>query len=103
MICTRDFGSTGETVSFPISTVHSGTLGTDQIQTAPLMVRYPDSAYLAHGNYGVLYDLTVPIYNPTESELLVGLRLQSPLKARAKQLICGFSRTRRIQRCFAVT
>jgi Protein of unknown function (DUF3370) len=44
-------------------------------------VRYSDTAYLAHGNYGVLYDLTLPIYNHSDSELCVGLSFQSPLKS----------------------
>jgi hypothetical protein len=70
----------GQIVSYPIGTVCGGTLGTHQIQSAPLMVRYPDTAYVAHGNYSLLYDLMLPIYNPTESDLLVGLTFQSPLK-----------------------
>ena len=28
-------------------------LGIQQIQTAKMLVRYPDTAYEAHGNYGV--------------------------------------------------
>jgi hypothetical protein len=71
----------GQLVSYPISTVRGGTLGTNQIQAAPLAVRYPDTAYMAHGNYSVLYDLVLPIYNPTETELLIGLTFQSPLKS----------------------
>jgi len=70
----------GQIISYPISTVRGGTLGTNQIQSAPLMVRYSDTAYTAHGNYSLLYDLILPIYNPTESDLLVGLTFQSPLK-----------------------
>lgn len=70
----------GESFSYGISTLVGGTHGTGQSQTAPMLVRYPDTAYEAHGNYGVHYDLTFPLYNPTTEEKTVTLSLQTPLK-----------------------
>jgi hypothetical protein len=45
-----------------------------------LLVRYSDTAYLAHGNYGVSYSLTLPLSNKTKETQTVILKLQTPLK-----------------------
>jgi hypothetical protein len=71
----------GEAFSYPISTVNAGTLGTGQIQSAPMLVRYPDTAYLAHGNYGVHYQFTLPLKNNGDRRKTVTLTLQTPLKS----------------------
>ncbi|CCQ58614.1 DUF3370 domain-containing protein [Crocosphaera watsonii] len=70
----------GESISYGLSTLSGGTFGTNQVQTAPMLVRYPDTAYEAHGNYGVQYSLTLPLYNPTGQPQTVTVRLQTPLK-----------------------
>jgi hypothetical protein len=70
----------GDTLSFPISTIVGGTHGTRQIQSAPMLVRYADTAYAAHGNYGLLYNLTLPLYNGSENEITAAVSLQTPLK-----------------------
>lgn len=70
----------GKAFSYPISTVSMGTLGTNQIQSAPLLVRYPDTAYRAHGNYAVHYSLTLPLINKTKERQTVSLAIQTPLK-----------------------
>ncbi len=70
----------GVGISYGISTLPQGTLGTGQVQSAPMLVRYPDTAYLANGNYGVEYNLTFPLYNPTNQPQTVSLSLQTPLK-----------------------
>jgi len=72
-------------VSFPINTVAAGTLGTNQVQAAPMLVRYPDTAYHSNGNYGVLYDLTLPLYNNSDQEATIGVSFQTPLKDWNKQ------------------
>ncbi|WP_404790721.1 DUF3370 domain-containing protein [Altericista sp. CCNU0014] len=74
----------GEAFSYLLSGLAQGTFGTGQVQSAPMVVRYPDTAYAAHGNYGVHYSLTLPLYNSTESPKKVALMLQTPLKADAK-------------------
>jgi Protein of unknown function (DUF3370) len=51
----------GKSLSYGISTLRGGRLGTQQSQAAQLMVRYPDTAYESHGNYAVWYDLTLPL------------------------------------------
>jgi hypothetical protein len=70
----------GKSFSYPFSTVIEGTLGTRQIQSAPMIVRYPDTAYQAHGNYGVHYRLTFPLHNPTPETKRVVIALQTPWK-----------------------
>jgi len=70
----------GETFSYGISTLVGGTHGTGQVQTAPMIRRYPDTAYAAHGNYGVLYDLTLPLHNPTDTTQTVTVSFETPIK-----------------------
>ena len=70
----------GDALSYVISSVDRNTFGTGQIQSAPMLVRYPDTAYRAHGNYGVLYSITLPLRNNTSSTQRVGIMLQTPLQ-----------------------
>ncbi|MDJ0658585.1 MAG: DUF3370 domain-containing protein [Crocosphaera sp.] len=70
----------GGAFSYPLSTVTTGTHGTKQIQSAPMLVRYPDTAYQAHGNYGVHYNLTLPLVNKTNEPQTVAVTLQTPFK-----------------------
>ena len=70
----------GAAFSYGLSTLHGGTWGTNQIQTAPMLVRYPDTAYYAHGNYGIQYTLDLPLYNNTKSEQTVSIAIQTPIK-----------------------
>lgn len=70
----------GQAFSYGLSMLPGGRLGTDQNQSARMLVRYPDTAYLAHGNYGVHYSLTLPLVNATNDTQTVTLALQTPLK-----------------------
>lgn len=70
----------GRTVSYGLSTLHRGRLGTGQIQSALMLARYPDTAYYAHGNYGIEYDLKLPLYNATKKTQTVVLTIQTPIK-----------------------
>ena len=67
-------------ISWPIASLERGTLGTGQVQTAELKAFYPGTAWAAHGNYGVEYDLTIPLRNPTGTPVGLQLALESPLK-----------------------
>ena len=68
-----------ETQNFPISTVPGHTFDTTQIQSAPLIVRNAESAYLANGNYAVHYSLRIPMHNTATVERMVTIRIQNPL------------------------
>ncbi|KEF41199.1 MAG: hypothetical protein ER33_12600 [Cyanobium sp. CACIAM 14] len=68
-------------ISWPISSLERGTLGTGQVQTAPLRAFYPGTAWAAHGNYGVAYDLSLPLRNDTDRPVQLALALDSPLKS----------------------
>ncbi len=70
----------GRGFSYPISSLVRGRLGTNQVQTAQMMVRYPDTAIQAHGNYTVQYDLSLPLANPTNEVRRVAIALQTPIK-----------------------
>jgi hypothetical protein len=70
----------GQAFSYGLSTLPGGTLGTGQIQSARMLARYPDTAYLANGNYGVQYSLTLPLVNRTNSTQTVTLAIQTPIK-----------------------
>lgn len=70
----------GTAFSYGLSTLHRGTLGTDQSQSAKLLRRYPDTAYEAHGNYGIEYRLTMPLENKTGQVQTVAIAVETPLK-----------------------
>jgi hypothetical protein len=75
----------GKAFSYVLNTPDSGTLGTGQVQSARLLVRYPDTAYDAHGNYSTHYRLTLPLQNNTSSEQVVVIKIQTPLKDEFKR------------------
>jgi hypothetical protein len=70
----------GRAFSYGLSTLPNGTFGTGQVQSAEMLARYPDTAYLANGNYGIQYSLTLPLKNTTQQAQTVTLAIQSPLK-----------------------
>ena len=69
-----------EPLSWPISSLERGSLGTQQVQTAELKGLYPQTAWAAHGNYGVDYDLTLPLKNAQNRAVTLEIALESPLK-----------------------
>jgi Protein of unknown function (DUF3370) len=70
----------GEAFSYGLSTLPRGTFGTGQVQSAPMLVRYPDTAWQSHGNYGVHYQVSLPLYNPTDKPKQVAVAIQTPIK-----------------------
>jgi Protein of unknown function (DUF3370) len=77
----------GNAFSYVISSVDRNTFGTGQIQSAPMVARYPDTAYRAHGNYGVRYSLKLPFYNNRGVEQSITLKFQTPM--RDEELVQG--------------
>lgn len=70
----------GESYSYGISLLRGGELGTNQNQSASMLVRYADTAYEHHGNYGVEYNLNLPLHNSTAQIQTVEIFWQTPLK-----------------------
>ncbi|MTJ46380.1 DUF3370 family protein [Dolichospermum sp. UHCC 0259] len=70
----------GKAISYPLGTVHLITLSTGQIQSASMLKRYPDTAYFAHSNYGVEYNLTLPLHNSSSQTRTVAISIQTPVK-----------------------
>lgn len=70
----------GDRISYVLSTVDRNTFGTGQVQSAPMLVRYPDTAYRAHGNYGIEYKLDLPLHNDTDQPQVVTLSVETPLQ-----------------------
>ena len=68
-------------IGWPISSLEQGDLGTGQVQTAELQAMSPGTAWAAHGNYGVEYDITLPLVNNTSRRRSVVLALESPIKS----------------------
>jgi len=68
-------------ISWPIASLERGSLGTGQVQTAELKALYPGTAWAAHGNYGVEYDLTIPLRNSGSQPVQLQLALESPIKS----------------------
>jgi hypothetical protein len=67
-------------ISWPIASLERGSLGTGQVQTAALAPFYAGTAWAAHGNYGVEYDLTIPLRNDSDQRRTVQLAFEAPLK-----------------------
>jgi hypothetical protein len=70
----------GKSLAFPVCSLERGTFGTGQVQSAILAVRYPDTAYAAHGNYAVEYRLQFPLFNPSTDTVKVSFSFDTPLK-----------------------
>jgi hypothetical protein len=70
----------GRGFSYGISLLPRGTFGTKQVQSSALVARYSDTAYQAHGNYGIQYSLTLPLYNNSRQAQTVAVMLETPLK-----------------------
>jgi Protein of unknown function (DUF3370) len=77
---TLSIPAAGKAVSWGISTLVGGQFGTGQVASAKMAVRYPDTAYESHGNYGVHYSLKLPLSNPSATARQVTVALQTPLK-----------------------
>jgi hypothetical protein len=71
----------GKSYSYVVSTVEQGAFGTKNYHSAPLVVRYPDTAHEAHGNYGVHYELIMPLHNAQEVSQRVAVSIQCPYKS----------------------
>ncbi len=70
----------GEYVSYGLSLLRGGRMGTGQNQTAEMIARYPDTAYEAHGNYAIQYALKLPLQNTSDRPRTVHLSLETPIK-----------------------
>jgi hypothetical protein len=71
----------GSGVGYPLATTYLNRLGTDQLQSASMLRRYPETAYQAHGNYGVTYRLRLPLSNPDQTPRRYALSLSHPVSA----------------------
>jgi hypothetical protein len=69
-----------QSFSTVVDTVARGSLGTGQIQSAPLVCRYNDTAFSAHGNYGIWYKLHIPIKNIDSVPLNITVSFDTPIK-----------------------
>ncbi|HMY04946.1 MAG TPA: DUF3370 family protein, partial [Candidatus Obscuribacter sp.] len=66
-------------LAFPISTLEGGTFGT-KVQAAPMLRRYGDSAFAAHGNYGLGYKIRLRVVNHDRLARTVKVSFNCPLK-----------------------
>jgi hypothetical protein len=82
----------GQSVSYPVSTVAGAHFGTGHVQSAALIERETDTAYAAHGNYGVKYDITIAMENASKKNAMALVKLQTPLKASGDGML-NFNKT----------
>ena len=66
-------------LAFPISTLEGGTFGT-KVQAAPMLRRYGDSAFAAHGNYALGYKIRLRVVNHDRLARTVKVSFNCPLK-----------------------
>lgn len=66
--------------SFVLNTVYANTFGTEQIQSALMEKRYPDTAYQAHANYGIIYELEIPLFNNFPDKKEISVSFDTPLR-----------------------
>jgi len=72
--------------NFPVSSLIKGTFASGEIQSAPLLRRYSDTAYSAHGNYCVDYKIKIDLHNRDYIKRKLYVTLDCPLKTDADQL-----------------
>ncbi len=75
----------GETIGYPFSAVYLKRMGTSQNQSGELLRRYPDTAYQNHANYGVRYDIDIPLHNRTGNYQTYSVGLAHPTSQDAQE------------------
>lgn len=66
--------------AYALNTVYNNTYGTKQVQSGYMIKRYDDTAYQSHANYGVTYDIEIPLYNTNKESTSVAISFDSPLR-----------------------
>ncbi len=77
---TFDLPETNNGFSYALNTVYANTLGTNQNQSAIMEKRYDDTAYQAHANYGITYQIEIPLYNNSDYPKNVDISFDTPLR-----------------------
>jgi hypothetical protein len=67
-------------VAYGINTLFGNTYATSQVQSGSIERRYHDTALQAHGNYGVMYEIEIPLYNSNSEATSVSISFDSPLR-----------------------
>lgn len=73
--------ASGQSIAVPIAAVYLNRLGTGQNQSASVRTRYADTAFQAHGNYGVRYDLKLNLKSPDAAGATYLFTLSHPARA----------------------
>ncbi|MEK7434878.1 MAG: DUF3370 domain-containing protein [Cyanobacteriota bacterium] len=67
-------------IAFTLNNLYNNTQGTNQVQSGEMIKRYDDTAYQSHANYGVTYDLEIPLYNDSRDLKEVFLSFDTPIR-----------------------
>ncbi|MBC7475205.1 MAG: DUF3370 family protein, partial [Candidatus Sericytochromatia bacterium] len=67
-------------VAYALNNVYNHTFGTNQAQSGNVIKRYSDTAYQSHANYGVTYDIEIPLYNLNQEATSVAISFDSPIR-----------------------
>jgi hypothetical protein len=67
-------------VVFVVNSLFGNTYATAQIQSGVIVRRYPDTALQSHGNYGVTYEIEIPLFNGNNESTSVTISFDTPLR-----------------------
>ncbi len=70
----------GTNVAYVLNTVKGNTLTTGQVQSATMEKRYKDTAFQAHSNYGITYEVEIPLFNDSEEQKNISISFDSPVR-----------------------
>lgn len=73
-------------IGYPLAATRTRPLAVGPEQAPALLRRYPDTAYAAHGAYGVQYDLTLPLPGGASYALALTQPTEAPDDARVRYL-----------------
>lgn len=67
-------------VVYVLNTLFGNTYATAQVQSGTIVKRYPDSAYQSNGNYGVTYEIEIPLFNSNKEATSVTISFDTPIR-----------------------
>lgn len=66
--------------AYVINSLFRNTYGTKQNQSANILKRYDNTSYQSYGNYGIEYEIEIPLYNPFNEHQFVSINFSSPIR-----------------------
>jgi hypothetical protein len=67
-------------IAYVINSLFRNTYGTKQNQSANILKRYENTSYQSYGNYGIEYEIEIPLYNHFNEYQLISINFSSPIR-----------------------